>query len=220
MFVKLWMTPCPLVTIRPEQSVMEAQTCLQENRIRRMLVVDAEGKLVGIVSMGDIINSMPSNIDGSSAGASFLSSSTSVGDIMVRQPMCVEPLTPLETVAQRMRQHKIGGMPVVDDGKLVGIITESDIFAAFMEVLGAGGDGARIEMIIGKKSRDLYDIMDIFKRYDIFVQAITVHHGYGDNQRLLTIRVMGEEIDDMLEALRRSGAQINRILIGEKILDI
>lgn len=212
MFVKLWMSKRPLVTINQEQSVVEAHTCLLQHRIRRLPVIDGDGTLVGIVSQKDILNFLPSMVDGSSAGTSSLAGSTRVGDIMARAPMCVTPLTPLETVAQLMRQHKIGGMPVVDDaGALAGIITESDIFAAFMEVLGAGGEGARIEMIIGKESRDLYSVMDIFRRYEVFVQAITVHHGFGENKRLLTIRVLGEELDDMLDALRRSGVQINRI---------
>ncbi len=215
MFVKLWMSKEPLVTISPDQSVAQAKACLQQHRIRRIPVVDDGGKLVGIVSERDILNFLPSASDGSSAGTSSLAGATRVGDIMARSPMCVKPLTPLETVARMMRQHKIGGMPVVEDnGRLAGIITESDIFAAFMEVLGAGGDGARIEMIIGKESRDLYNVMDIFRRYDIVIQAITVHHGFGENKRLLTIRVLGEELDDMLDALRRSGAQINRIQLG------
>lgn len=215
MFVRLWMTKEPLITISPAETLGQAHTVLQQNRIRRIPVVSDAGELLGIVSQRDILNFLPSIIDGSSAGSQSLAAATPVADIMARNPMCVHPLTPLETVAQLMRQHKIGGMPVVEEsGKLVGIITESDIFAAFMEVLGAGGDGARIEMIIGKESRDLYNVMDIFRRYDIFVQAITVHHGFGENKRLLTIRVLGDELDSMLDALRRSGARINRIQVG------
>jgi len=215
MFVKLWMSREPLITIDPEQSVAEARACLQQHRSRRIPVVDGDGTLLGIVSERDILNFLPSAADGSSAGSSTLSGATRVGEIMVCNPMCVKPLTPLETVARLMRQHKIGGMPVIEDnGRLVGIITESDIFAAFMEVLGAGGEGARIEMIIGKGSRDLYSVMDIFRRYDVLIQAITVHHGFAENKRLLTIRVLGEELDDMLDDMRRSGAQINRIQLG------
>lgn len=214
MFVKLWMTPNP-ITVGPDQTVTAARSCLQDNRIRRIPVIDSEGELVGIVSQRDILNIMPSIVDGSSAGSSCIPDSIRIKEIMTPNPMTVEPLTPLETVARQMRKNKIGGIPVVDGGRLVGIITESDIFAAFMEVLGADGEGARIEMIIGRESRDLYNIMDIFRRYDIFVQAITVHHDFGENQRLLTIRVMGDELDDMLDALRRSKVQINRIQLSD-----
>lgn len=216
MFVKLWMTNEP-ITIKQEQTVAEAHACLQENNIRRIPVTDHNKALIGIVSQQDIINAMPSVFDGSSVGSpSFIAESTTIADIMTHNPMWVEPNTPLESVAQRMRKHKIGGMPVLEGGKLVGIITESDVFSAFMEVLGAGEEGARIEMIIGKKSSDLYDIIDIFRRYDMSIQSITIHHGFSGTQRLVTFRVIGEELDDMLDALRISGAQINSIqLWGE-----
>ena len=216
MFVRLWMTPNP-VTVSRDHTVAEAHALLVAKNIRRIPVVDADNRLVGIVSRQDIYNVLPSIVDGSSAGStSFLATSTKIGDIMTVEPMWVTPTTPLETVAQRMRRHKVGGIPVLEDDRLVGIITESDIFAAFMEVLGAGKEGARIEMIISNKSRDLYDIMEIFRQYDISLQAITVHHGFGENQRLVTIRVMGDELDDMLDALRKSGAQINRIQAADE----
>jgi acetoin utilization protein AcuB len=216
MFVKLWMTSSP-ITIRQEQTVAEAYGCMQEKCIRRIPVVGNDDELVGIVSRQDIVNAMPSIVDGSTAGSSaFIAQSTKIQDIMTRMPMWVAPTTSLESVAKSMRQHKIGGMPVVEKGRLVGIITESDIFSAFMEVLGAGEDGARIEIIIGKKSSDLYNIVDIFQRYDMDLQAITVHRGFGGNQRLVTIRVRGDELEDMLDVLRQSGAQINRIQTGEE----
>jgi acetoin utilization protein AcuB len=212
MFVKLWMNTSP-ITITANQTIAEAQSCMQENRIRRLPVVDQEGRLVGILSRQDIADALPSTIEGGKTEASsLLASTTTVEAIMAGSPLVAEPMTPLETVAQRMRKHKVGAMPVVQDGKLVGIITESDIFSAFMTVLGAGGEGARIEMIIGKTSRSLYDAMEICKRYHMLIQAITVHHNYGENQQLLTIRVMGDELADMLAALRKSGAKINRII--------
>ncbi|MCP3890714.1 MAG: CBS domain-containing protein [Desulfobulbaceae bacterium] len=211
MFVRLWMTENP-ISIKVEQSVAEAQLCLQENSIRRLPVVDESHQLVGIVSLQDISNVLPSVVDGSSAGSQVVfAESTTVAEIMTPNPMWVELMTPLETVARRMRKHKVGGMPVLDDGTLVGIITESDIFLAFMEVLGVNEEGMRVEMIISKKSKDFYDIIGILKRYGVSIFALSIHHSYGKNQRLLTMRIMGEELDDTLKALRKSGVQINRI---------
>lgn len=218
MFVKLWMTSAP-ITINQKQTVAEAHACLQEKTIRRIPVIDDNKALIGIVSQQDIINALPSVVDGSSVGSpSFLAQSTIIQDIMTHNPMWVAPDNPLESVAQRMRQHKIGGMPVLEDGKLVGIITESDVFSAFVEVLGAGEEGARIEMIIRKKSSDLYDVIDLFRRYDMSIQAITIHDCFSGTLRLVTLRVMGEELDDMLDALRSSGAQINRIQLWDEMM--
>ena len=212
MFVKLWMST-ELVTVKKSQTISEIMSLLDEHNLRRLPVVGDNDELVGIVSKQDVINAMPSIIDGSEVNAStFMVDSVKVETIMTQQPLWVGPLTPLEKVAQSMRKHKVGGMPVLESGALVGIITESDIFAAFTEVLGANVDGVRIEMIIGKKTRELYGIIDIFKRYDISLQAITVHRDFGENQQLVTVKVLGDECDEMLDSLRASGAKINRII--------
>lgn len=214
MFVRLWMTSTP-ITISTDTTVEEAFQCLKERKIRRLPVVSGEGRLTGIISQSDLTAAI-STPEESRRTSAHIPETRRVGEIMVPNPITVTSMTPLETVAQLMRKHKIGGAPVVDDDALVGIITESDIFSAFMEVLGAGGEGARIEMIIGKDSRALYKAMDIFKRYDLFVQAITVHQRFSENKQLLTIRVIGDEIEEVLDRLRSTGVTINRIqMAGE-----
>ncbi len=216
MFVKLWMTK-DVITIAAQQKVTDLLQIFKGNKIRRIPVVDDSNNLVGIVSKQDIFNIMPSVIDGSTTGSSrVLIDDTKVEEIMTKHPITVETLTPLESVAQLMRSNKVGGVPVLEDGKLLGIITESDIFAAFTEVLGGKNEGVRIELIISKSSKEIYSVLDIFKRYDIFIQAITVHHDFGENQRLLTAKISGDEYDEMLDTLRSSGVQINRITDEEE----
>lgn len=212
MFVRLWMTPDP-TTIKAENSVGEAIALLAEKKLRRLPVVNSEGELVGIISRQDLTAAMPSILDGSSAGSpGFLADTTRVEEVMTARPMWVEPLSPLEEVALKMRRYKIGGMPVVEGARLVGIITESDIFRAFAEVLGAEGESVRLELLIGKRASDLYDVLDIFKRYNIFIQAMTIHHNFGENQRLLTVRLTDGEIVPMLDALGGTGTTVNRVL--------
>ncbi len=216
MFVKLWMTK-DVITIAAQQKVTDLLQIFKGNKIRRIPVVDDSNNLVGIVSKQDIFNIMPSVIDGSTTGSSrVLIDDTKVEEIMTKHPITVETLTPLESVAQLMRSNKVGGVPVLEDGKLLGIIPESDIFAAFTEVLGGKNEGVRIELIISKSSKEIYSVLDIFKRYDIFIQAITVHHDFGENQRLLTAKISGDEYDEMLDTLRSSGVQINRITDEEE----
>lgn len=211
MFVRLWMTPDP-ITVTPDETISAAYTCLKKHNIRRLVVVDSEDRLVGILSKQDLADAMPSIMDGSSAGSpQFLTDSAKVEDVMTTHPMWIEPLAPMESAARQMHRHKIGGLPVMENGRLAGIITESDIFKAFLELLGPEDEGTRIEFIISKKSGDLYEVLDIFKRYDIFVQAIAIHHNFGENQRLLTTRLAGNEIEPMLDALRSSGVVINSI---------
>ena len=211
MFVKLWMNSNP-ITIVAGQTIADADQLLREHKIRRLPVVDKEGHLIGIVSKHDVADALPSSVDSTCDGTPGLSNSVQIQAIMTASPMTVDPLTPLETVAKQMRKHKLGGMPVVQDGKLVGVITESDIFSAFMTMLGADSEGARIEMVIGKTSRALYDCLELCRRYHVHILAITVYRDYSDEHQLVTVRLEGDEMQDMLAALRRSGATVYRIL--------
>ena len=211
MFVRLWMTENP-ITIITTESVATAQAVMEENGIRRLPVVDNAGELKGIVSVKDVYNALPSIVDGSSAGSgTTFSEGTSVAEIMTSGPMSVGSMTPLETVAKRMRQHKVGAMPVLDNGELIGIITESDIFRAFIEVFGGNEDGIRVEMIMRQESEDFYGILNILKRYGMSVIALTIHNNFGKNQRLLTLKITGEEFESTLVALRKFGVQVNFI---------
>lgn len=131
--VKDWMTT-DLITITTETTLPEAAQLMKEKGIRRLPVVD-EGRLVGIVTWGDIREASPSDSTSlSKYELYYLLDKVVVGLIMTRSPIIVRPLTPISGAAQLMLANKIGSLPVVDHNRLVGIITESDIFR--MLVLG------------------------------------------------------------------------------------
>lgn len=125
--VKDWMTPDP-ITIAPSTTLPEANRLMKECGIRRLPVVDS-GRLVGIVTLGDVREASPSAATSLSIyELNYLLSRLTVEKIMTRDPIAISPETSLEAAARLMLEHKIGGLPVVDEGKVVGIITESDIF--------------------------------------------------------------------------------------------
>ncbi len=93
----------------------------------------------------------------------------------------------------------------------MGIITESDIFGAFTEILGGGKDGMRLELIIGKTSGDLYLILKTLERYRVDILAITVHDNFSDTQRLVTLKIETSDRAVVLDHLRRTKIRINRI---------
>jgi acetoin utilization protein AcuB len=130
-----WMTPEP-ITITSETTLPEAHRLMKEKNIRRLPVVH-EGKLVGIVTWGDIREASAS--DATSLDIFELHAlldKLPVRQFMTRNPITVHTITTIARAAQLMLEHKIGGLPVVDQHRrLVGIITESDIFR--MLVLGA-----------------------------------------------------------------------------------
>ncbi len=126
--VKHWMTR-DVITITPGTSLFEAHRLMTEKRIRRLPVVD-RGKLVGIITLGDVRGAEPSTASTLSVWEmSNLLAKLTVAEIMTREPTTISQEATISTVAEIMLEKKFSGLPVVDDaGKLVGIITESDIF--------------------------------------------------------------------------------------------
>ena len=143
MLVRDHMTRNP-VTVLPSLSVQDALALMREKRIRRLLVADAQGKLVGIVSEKDLLYASPSPTTSLSVyEIPYLLSRLSVEKVMTRQVISVSEDAPLEEAAIAMADRKIGGLPVLKDGALVGIITETDIFRTFLKLLGGRAKGVR-----------------------------------------------------------------------------
>lgn len=126
-FVRDWMTPNP-ITVDPKTTLPEAHKIMKDRRIRRLPVID-RGHLVGIVTLGDVREAEPSDATTLSIfELHYLLAKLTIGEIMTREPITISVNGTIREAAKMMLQHKIGGLPVMDDGKLVGIITESDIF--------------------------------------------------------------------------------------------
>ena len=149
MLVRERMTRYP-VLCPPDLSVNEAFDLMKKERIRRIPVVDKNGKLVGIVSDKDLLRVSPSPATTLSAyEIPYLLSKVKVGDVMTKKVITVIEDTPIEDAARIMVDNKIGGLPVVSEATVVvGIITETDIFKTFLELLGARRAGVRITMYV------------------------------------------------------------------------
>jgi acetoin utilization protein AcuB len=130
--VRDWMTPNP-ITIDPRTTLPEAHKLMKEHHIRRLPVVDHD-KVVGILTLGDIREASPSDANSLSIfELNYLLAKLAVEKIMTRDPIVIAPAATIRESAQLMLEHKIGGLPVVENDKLVGIITESDIFRVLVQ---------------------------------------------------------------------------------------
>ena len=122
-----------LITVRPETSVQQARDLLAKERIRHLPVTGPGGVLAGIVTDRDIRLNLPSRATSLSAQEiTHLLSRLTVGEIMTRSVVTIGPDRQARDGAQLMLDHKIGGLPVLEGGHLVGIITETDIVRAFV----------------------------------------------------------------------------------------
>ncbi|HRU33343.1 MAG TPA: CBS domain-containing protein, partial [bacterium] len=144
MFVRWRMTPNPIV-IDPETSILDALHIMKEKKVRRLPVV-AHGKLVGIVTEKDLRESPSLKATSLSIfELNYLLAKTPVSEVMTKDPITVTPDTTIEEAAVIMRDNQISGLPVVEDGKIVGIVTETDIFDMLVKLLGFR-NGARFTL--------------------------------------------------------------------------
>ena len=126
--VRQWMSR-PAIVAPVTMVLPEARRLLQQHRIRRLPVMDAEGRLIGIVTEGDINRVSESHVtDVRDYNLYHRVADLPIGEIMTRDPITATPDMPIIEVAQRLLDHRIGGVPVVEDARVVGVITESDLF--------------------------------------------------------------------------------------------
>jgi acetoin utilization protein AcuB len=141
------------ITIRPSTSLHEALRIMREANVRRLPVLNEKGKLVGIVLEKDLLYASPSPATSLSVHElNYLVAKIKIEDLMTREVVTVCEDCPLEEAARIMADNDIGGLPVMRDDTLVGMITESDLFKTFLELLGARTPGLRVtvEMHEGK----------------------------------------------------------------------
>jgi CBS domain-containing protein len=137
MLVKDWMSG-PVETVSPSTLLSKAHQMMLERRIRRLPVMEND-RLVGIITIGDVREASPSDATTLSIWElNYLWAQLTIGKIMTRKVLTITPDEPVIKAAQIMLEHKVGGLPVVDAGsKLVGIITESDIFRMLVKLQSA-----------------------------------------------------------------------------------
>jgi acetoin utilization protein AcuB len=141
----------PVVTVQPDLPIQEALNLMKREHIRRAPVVK-DGKLVGIVADKDLLNASPSPVTSLSIWElNYLLSKVTVEQVMSKNVMTVTEDMPIEQAARIMADNKIGGLPVLRDGGVVGIITETDLFKVFLELLGARESGVRVTALIEDK---------------------------------------------------------------------
>ena len=145
MLVSEWMTKDP-ITVTPETSLMQATKLMKENQVRRLPVVNEAGKLVGIVSDRDIKAASPSQATTLEVHELYyLLSELKIKSIMTKNPFSVLAHDTVERAALLMTEKRIGGLPVVDkDDKVVGVISDMDVFQVLIAITGVKHGGVQL----------------------------------------------------------------------------
>ena len=209
------MTKNPVVC-NPNMPVDEALNLMRQEKVRRLPVVDDNKKLLGIVSEKDLLYVSPSPATTLSVfELHYLLSKIKVEGVMTKDVITVTEDTPLEEAARIMADNKIGGLPVLQGDKLVGIITETDIFKIFLELLGARDPGWRVSALVPDKKGVLANLTGFLcNRGGDIVTMGTFLQGEGHPKSLLVFKVREVEENDIREALAEvdaSDIQISRV---------
>jgi acetoin utilization protein AcuB len=147
MLVKDQMTPDPICG-HPDMPVAEAQALMQENNIRHLPILDADKRLVGLITQRSLMQAVPSDLSQFSPFVvNYILAKLQAHNIMVRDVFTIDPDTTIEEAARVMADKKIGCLPVVQDGDLVGIISDSDLFNIMVNLLGARRTGVRMTVL-------------------------------------------------------------------------
>ncbi|HHW90777.1 MAG TPA: CBS domain-containing protein [Clostridiales bacterium] len=210
MNVRSRMTSNPHI-ISPDATIAEALELMRKNNVRRLPVVK-NGALVGIVTEREIQEVSPSKATTLSIfELNYLLSKTKVSAVMTKDVITVTPDTLLEEAAVLMRDNRIGALPVVESNKVVGIITETNIFDAFVDLLGFREIGTRITVEVEDTPGILADVAGVIKGFGANITHLVVYRS-SLGKSVIVIRVNTTNTDDMIIALEKQNYKVTSIL--------
>jgi acetoin utilization protein AcuB len=191
------------VTISVGAPITEALRVMRQSQVRRLPVLDDEGRMVGIVSEKDLLYASPSPATSLSIyEMHYLLSQLRVTELMTADVISVRPDLPLEEAARIMADSKIGGLPVMEEGELVGIITETDIFKVFLELLGARDKGLRLTLGFPERKGEVARITTAIAQLGGNILALGTFLGDDPTTGVATIKVEDVPADTLLAAMR------------------
>jgi acetoin utilization protein AcuB len=200
-----------VITIQRDESVDRAQTLMAVHAIRHLPVLDGR-RLVGVISDRDVLGVMVQQRTGScgsQAGKSyFLPPGVPVAEAMTPDPVVVDRGTDIEAAARLLISRKIGCLPVVDRGRVVGIITETDILGVFTEFMGLLDSSSRIDIALGRDPLALERTSAIIRRHRGRIVSIGISPRHGATPRVHHFRLKSCDTAPIADALRRAGFKV------------
>jgi acetoin utilization protein AcuB len=196
------MTPNP-ITITPDVSIADALEKMRTADVHRFPVVDGKGKLVGIVSDQDLLYASPSSVTSLTVWEiTYLLNRVKVKEAMTKKVITVEEDCPIEDAAGIMRENDISGLPVMRGDKLVGIITESDLFDIFLELFMAREKGVRLTILAPYFKGSLAQITSAITERGGLIHALNTFRGETDETWGCHLKVADISKDDLLEVIK------------------
>jgi acetoin utilization protein AcuB len=190
---------CPVLTIAGKTTVDEALALIEEHKLRHLPVLDLQEAIVGIVSEKDLLR----------AGKT-----QTVDKIMTRDVITVTEYTAIEEAARIMADHKISSLPVMRNERLVGIITETDLFRIFLELFGAREEGLRLTMLVPEEQGMLANLTSEIASMGGNILAMGTFRGEDPTNRMVTVRVANAPTEKLVAVMEALGMEIMDVREG------
>jgi acetoin utilization protein AcuB len=186
-----------LVTISPNTNILKAMEVMRNNSIRHLPVVDGDD-FVGFVTEGDLRQaSLLSMVD-----------KVSIEDVMIKNPVTISPAASLEEAAKLISIHKIGGLPVVQGKKLVGIITIVDILRAFIQLMGILKSSSRIDLVLGENPHAFEEVSGVFRDHWAQIISVGMSNHEERKRRIYYFRLEKCPVQPIVASLKEKGYRV------------
>ena len=210
MAVKDFMTK-KVIYVSPTTKVAKAADIMKEQGIHRLPVIEND-KLVGLVTAGTIEKASPSVATSLSVyEMNYLLNKTTVGEVMIREVLTISKYASLEDAVYRMRQNNVGVLPVVDHDQISGVITDKDVFGAFLKIAGYGESGVRVRLLMPDVMGSLAKVADLLAEKSLDVRSI-VQINTENKKTAVEMQLTGELSPEEIEqALVAAGFEVDEI---------
>ena len=200
-----------VVAVDEKTSIHDARKIMDAHKIRRLPVLKKD-KLVGLVTKHILLEASPSLATALSIHElQYLLAKMTVKDIMVKNPYTISPDMPVEEALQLGQEMGYGGFPVVEDGRLVGVVTESDIVRIMTRVLGVREKGRRIDIKVNKDFGNMQRIMKILDENKTLLLSLMTLKPLEDNGWLIFLRLKSEDAEPIARELKSSGFNVTYV---------
>jgi len=209
--VEKWMTR-DVITVHPHEKIIDAFELMQRQGIRHLPVIE-DGELKGLVTDRDIrLALIPSPLSTPEDRMYHLGALDRVDEIMTIDLITVAPNTTVEVAAKLIAKHKIGAVPVVAQGTLVGILTETDILGVFIEMLATIQSSSRIDVVLGDKPNALDEVYGLLQANDAKVISVSMSPEEAAGVPIYSFRLQRTPLDPLVHGLETAGYRVVQAL--------
>lgn len=193
-------------TLTKDSTIRDAMTLMREQKIRHIPIITTNRGVIGVVTQRDLKEALPSSLEPDEREHLL---DVTVERFMIKNPIMAHPLDTVEDLALTFYDTKVGCLPVISNGELVGIVTTTDLLYTYVELTGAHQPGSKIEIRIEDVPGTLAGITQIMANTNTNVQSVLVYPDeLSKNHRVLSIRVQTVNPIELIEALLKEGYDV------------